>query len=229
MIYVTGDTHGTLDLDEVMDFFELEVLVQELSKEDYLIILGDAGICWDGGRKDAWVKERLSSLPVTVLWLDGNHENFDLIAEYPVTNWNGGKVQMIAPDIIHLMRGYVYTIEEKKFWVMGGGFSIDKGFRIENVSWWAAEMPNEEEYTRGTRELEKVGNRVDYILTHTAPRQVAEQLVDKLIPGEEELQYYLQMISEQVEFDEWYFGHWHMDCTVNEKYVAMLKEVVRIV
>lgn len=229
MIYVTGDTHGTLDLDKVLDFFELEVLVQELSKEDYLIILGDTGVCWDGGRKDAWVREQLSSLPVTVLWLDGNHENFDLLAEYPVTTWNGGKVQMIAPDIIHLMRGYVYTIEGRAFWVMGGGYSIDKPWRVENVSWWAAEMPTEAEYTRGLQELEKVGNKVDYILTHTAPRPVAVRLVPELLPGEEALQYYLQMIAEQVEFEEWYFGHWHMDRVIDGRYYAMMNEVVRIV
>ncbi len=45
MIYLTGDTHGNLDIQRVVDFFESEVLLQSLTKEDYLIILGDAGIC----------------------------------------------------------------------------------------------------------------------------------------------------------------------------------------
>ena len=38
MIFLAGDTHGSFDLDKVLDFFEIEVLLHEVSKEDYLII-----------------------------------------------------------------------------------------------------------------------------------------------------------------------------------------------
>lgn len=228
MIYLVGDTHGTFDLDKVLDFFEIEVLIREVTKEDYLIILGDVGVCWDGGEKDAWVLEKLRELPVTVLWLDGNHENFDLLREYPVTEWNGGMVQRIAPDVIHLMRGYVYYIEGKLFWVFGGGFSVDKIWRREGISWWKEEMPSYEEYDRGLENLQKAELKVDYILTHTAPRRVAEQLVDTMLPGEEALQYYLQDVAERVTFLEWYFGHWHMDRTVDEKYHGLMEEIVRL-
>ena len=51
-----------------------------------------------------------SDLPVTVLFVDGNHENFDLLNAYPVEMWKGGKVHNIKPDIIHLMRGQVFEI-----------------------------------------------------------------------------------------------------------------------
>lgn len=228
MIYLSGDTHGTFDLDKVLDFFEIEVLLRDVSKEDYLIILGDAGVCWDGGERDAHVLEKLRALPVTVLWLDGNHENFDLLKEYPVTEWNGGKVQRIAPDVIHLMRGYIYYIGGKLFWVFGGGLSIDKIWRREGISWWKEEMPSYEEYDRGLENLQKAEFQVDYILTHTAPRKVVEQLVDTLLPGEEALQYYLQDVAERVTFREWYFGHWHMDRTVDEKYHGLMEEIVRL-
>ena len=70
--------------------------------------------------------------------------------------------------------------------------------------------------------------QVDYILTHTAPRKVAEQLVDVLLPGEEALQYYLQDVAERTGFEEWYFGHWHMDRIVDEKYHALMEEVIRL-
>lgn len=228
MIYLSGDTHGIFDLDKVLDFFEIEVLLRDVSKEDYLIILGDAGVCWDGGEKDAWVLKKLRELPVTVLWLDGNHENFDLLREYPVTEWNGGKVQRIAPDVIHLMRGYVYYIEGKLFWVFGGGMSVDKIWRREGISWWKEEMPSYEEYDRGLENLQKAEFQVDYILTHTVPRRVAEQLVDVMLPGEEALQYYLQEVAERTSFSGWYFGHWHMDRTVDEKYHGLMEEIVRL-
>ncbi|MBQ8823140.1 MAG: metallophosphoesterase [Lachnospiraceae bacterium] len=228
MIYLVGDTHGTFDLDKVLDFFEIEVLLRDVSKEDYLIILGDVGVCWDGGEKDAWVLKKLRELPVTVLWLDGNHENFDLLREYPVTEWNGGKVQRIAPDVIHLMRGYVYYIEGKLFWVFGGGMSVDKIWRREGISWWKEEMPSYEEYDRGLDNLQKAEFQVDYILTHTAPRKVAEQLVDVMLPGEEALQYYLQDVAERTSFAGWYFGHWHMDKVVDEKFYGLMEEIVRL-
>lgn len=228
MIFLAGDTHGSFDLDKVLDFFEIEVLLHKVSKEDYLIILGDVGVCWDGGKKDEWVLEKLRSLPVTVLWLDGNHENFDLLKEYPVTSWKGGKVQRIAPDIIHLMRGYTYLIDGKVIWVFGGGASVDRMWRREGISWWKEEMPSEEEYARGLQSLQKVDFQVDYILTHTAPRSVAEQLVDVMLPGEEVLQYYLQGMAVKAEFRGWYFGHWHMDRTIDEKYHALMEEVVRL-
>lgn len=67
------------------------------------------------------------------------------------------------------MRGEVYCIEGNTIFVMGGGYSIDKYRRTEGVSWWPQEMPSEEEYHNAIMNLEKVGNHVDYIITHTAP------------------------------------------------------------
>jgi hypothetical protein len=211
-VFLSGDTHGELDLDKVTDYFEdMALYDDELSKDDYLIILGDAGILWDGGAQDASVQQTLRDLPVTVLWLDGNHENFDLIDDYPEDIWHGGRVQYIADDIIHLMRGQIYDIGGWTYFVFGGGNSIDKGSRTPGISWWPEEMPSTEEYEEGQQNLEKHGNKVDYILTHTCPEHVAEQMVSYLYPGEETLQRYFDIISETTEFEEWYFAHWHMD------------------
>ena len=114
MIFITGDTHGTLDINKVIEFFADEEFTKKLSKQDYLILLGDTAICWDDGKIDGEVKQILRSLPVTTLFIDGNHDNHRLIAEYPVLEWNGGSVHEIEPDILHLMRGDVFTIENKK-------------------------------------------------------------------------------------------------------------------
>ena len=47
-VFLSGDTHGDLDLDKVTEYFEdMALYDDELSKDDYLIILGDAGILWD--------------------------------------------------------------------------------------------------------------------------------------------------------------------------------------
>lgn len=38
-----------------------------------------------------WWRSWLNDRPFTTLFVDGNHENFDLLNAYPVENWHGGK------------------------------------------------------------------------------------------------------------------------------------------
>ena len=225
MIYLAGDIHGELEIYKLIEFFEQEASVKTLSEEDYVIILGDAGVCWDGGSRDLKVVQQLNELPVTVLWIDGNHENFDVIDSLPITDWHGGKVQFIGEKIIHLMRGYVYEISGKTFWAFGGGFSIDKMYRKEGVSWWPGEMPSKDEYERGKWNLLQRNNEVDYIITHTVPRNIACSLVKRILLGEEELQLYFLEIAGLASFKKWYFGHWHVDYRFG-KYVGLYNKIV---
>ncbi len=50
MIYITGDTHGDVRRLNSTSFFEQK----EMTKDDYVIILGDFGLVWDykGESKD---------------------------------------------------------------------------------------------------------------------------------------------------------------------------------
>lgn len=57
-----------------------------------------------------------SNLPFQILWVQGNHENYNMIEEYPIEEWNGGKVRHIVRDkVILLERGQVFHIEDKTF------------------------------------------------------------------------------------------------------------------
>lgn len=226
-IYLSGDIHGLIDIDGLTEYFDEDACGDGLTKEDYLIILGDAGILWDGGTRDCEVQRILNELPVTTLWIDGNHENFDLLEAYPEEDRFGGKVHVISDSVIHLMRGQVFKIDGKSFFTFGGGYSIDKYRRTPGVSWWEQEMPSCREYDEGIANLEAVGNRVDYILTHTCPRKVAEVVCYDLMEGEEELQDYLQRIADRAAFDGWFFGHWHTDETF-ERYRCLYREIVEL-
>ena len=80
MIYVTGDTHGEVD------FAKLHLFAGEnprLTKEDYLIVAGDFGAVWNSQTLALTLKP-YTELPFTVLFVDGNHENFDLLESFPV-------------------------------------------------------------------------------------------------------------------------------------------------
>lgn len=105
MIFVAGDTHRS-DLGRFGAFCGAH---PDLTKNDYMIVAGDFGGVWSAKTLERDLQP-FSALPFTALFVDGNHENFDLLDGYPVSQWNGGKVHFIRPDIIHLMRGQVYTI-----------------------------------------------------------------------------------------------------------------------
>ena len=227
MVYLSGDTHGLLNIQKVIDFFEQEVEKRELSKDDYLIILGDAGICWDDAMQDAQVRKILHSLPVTTLFIDGNHDNHDILNDYPVSEWKGGKVHEIDTDIIHLMRGQIFEIDGKTFFTFGGADSVDKSERTEGINWWPEEMPSEEEYQEGYKNLNTCGYAVDYVLTHTAPSEIIEEMGWNLYDEGAELRDFLADVAFRLEFEGWYFGHWHEDLDVDE-YHCLMERIVAI-
>ncbi len=226
MIYVTGDTHRT-DLLCIHHFCDNH---PELTKNDYIIIAGDFG--------GVWAKESLerdlklfSDLPLTVLFIDGNHENFDLLNAYPIELWNGGKVHKIKPDIIHLMRGQVFEIEGKIIFTFGGATSVDRDWRVEGESWWSQELPTYEELDEGVANLKRYENKVDYIITHSCSERafaypaIRNNATIKFHCPEVQM---LSYIEENAIYKHWYFGHFHLDAVLGNKYTALLHNIVKI-
>ena len=68
MFYITGDTHR--DFERIILF----CLENKTTRDDVLIILGDAGINYYGGIKDWYIKHYLNKLPITLFCIQGNHE-----------------------------------------------------------------------------------------------------------------------------------------------------------
>lgn len=123
MIYITGDTHG--DLSHFKD-----PKLKRLGEKDIVIVCGDFGFLWDPNdpkekRNLEWLKKR----KYTICFLDGAHENFDMLDSYTPYRWKGGNTHKIADNIYHLMRGEMFMFENKTFFVMGGGESEDKDMR----------------------------------------------------------------------------------------------------
>ena len=98
----------------------------ELTKEDYIIICGDFGLCWAKDKTFEYHCKNFAEKPYTILWVQGNHENYDMIGEYPLEEWHGGKVRHIIRDkVILLERGQVFEIDGKTFFTFGGASSHD--------------------------------------------------------------------------------------------------------
>ena len=224
-LFVTGDTHGDIDFHKL----NTKNFPQgtQLTKKDYVIICGDFGAIWDGAKSDKYLQRWYNEKPWTTLFVDGNHENHDLLNSYPVSDWNGGKVHFITPSIIHLMRGQVYKIDNKTFFTMGGAESHDKIYRKEGISWWRREMPSDDEYKEGLENLNKVNNQVDYILSHCAPDRLQSKIAywyehDKLTN-------YLEIVRQTVEFGWYYFGHYHIDKDfLNYKATCLYNNIIEL-
>ena len=206
MIYLAADIHGHIRLERLKEL----LLPYKFSPEDYLIILGDAGIVWSETEHKE-VQSFYEELPLTTLFLDGNHENFDLLEVYPTIYYLGGTVHKISDKIYHLMRGEIFTIENKTFFVFGGGFSLKKLTNSSLINVWDREMPNETEYQNGLENLAKVNYSVDYMLSHVAPQKMAYEMWIPLIKQEIALNNYLEEIRQKTSFKKWYFGHHHKD------------------
>jgi hypothetical protein len=123
------------------------------------------GICGISREREVETREYLRNLPMTVLFADGNHENFAALNSYPVEEWNGGKVHIIEPGIIHLMRGQVYLIDGKKFFVFGGAYSMDRPWRTLGSTWFEEELPSEEEYEEAleqARFFQQIADKINF-------------------------------------------------------------------
>lgn len=233
MIYITGDTHG-----DPVRFIENNMGDNEWTSDDYLIVCGDFGFIFRNNDSEREFLDYLETKPYTICFCDGNHENFPAIFSYPKVEWNGGFVHKIRKNIFHLMRGQIFNIDNKKIFVMGGAYSIDRDWRIEGFSWWSDEQPNEEEYATGLRNLEKCNYEVDYIITHTAPQAIVERLIAKQpwnIRADFEMNYrdyklmgFLGEVLFKTKFKHWFFGHWHFDTLVDETCTAVYYDVHKV-
>lgn len=223
MIYVTGDTHQNINIKKLtIDFFPEQKF---MTKNDYVIICGDFGCVWNGSNSDKYWQRWFDNKNFTTLYVDGNHENFNLTKQYPISEWNGGKVQFITPSIIHLMRGEIYNIDGYSFFAMGGASSHDIEFRTENISWWRDELPNDQEYENAFKNLKKHNNKVDFIISHCCSDNVQNMINSNYV--HDKLTNFFRIIDETVEFKKWFFGHYHIDKDFG-KYRCLFEDVIKI-
>lgn len=206
MIYITGDTHGNIRQIQKLE----EYCGHSWTKDEFLIICGDFGFVFMDDAEEKKDLDKLEKRPYTILFVDGNHENFPAIFRYPKEIWHGGRVHRIRKNILHLMRGQVFTIDGKSFFTFGGAASIDKEFRQEGISWWPEEIPVEAEYDEAVRNLKAHDMRVDYIVTHTMPAcLIAKYTPYARLGPDADLTYFLDEVWKDVSFRHWYCGHWH--------------------
>lgn len=217
MIYVTGDLHADISRFENI----------KLKKDDTLIVCGDFGFIWDGSNSENKLLKKIGSLPFKTLFVDGTHENFDLLNSFSIEDFAGSKARHICGNIYHLLRGNIYTLEGKTFFAFGGGESLDKDMRLSCGKYWDAELPSINEMKFAVENLNKVDRKVDYIITHEPPAKVKGLFNDR-IDNINTLNRYFDEVSEYVECKRWFFGSVHKDRKIPPKYIALFTSIMEI-
>lgn len=224
-IFITGDKHG--------DFSFLEQFCKKAntSKNDILIILGDAGLNYyvsnycDETDKNIKYKlskgaktnlKKINDFPITLLCIQGNHEaRPELIKNYKNKKWNNGIVFYYkdVPNILFATNGEKYIINKKEYFVIGGAYSVDKYYRLQTNNNW---FPEEQLFPTEKEKIEKIiekNNKTDIVLSHTCPykyiprelflSQIDQSTVDN------SMEFWLDTIEEKLNYQKWYFGHYH--------------------
>lgn len=149
----------------------------------------------------------------------GNHEarpqnvpNMKLVYDENVK----GEVYMQDkwPNIRYFKDWGIYTIGQFKAAVIGGAYSVDKWYRLQNnYTWFEDELLTEEEMIQCTKDL--TGAQVDFVFTHTCPicwepsdlflNSINQSSVDK------SMELFLEEIGQCFNWKVWCFGHFHAD------------------
>lgn len=250
MVFVTGDCHAEFNKFSTKNFPEQK----GMTHDDIVIVCGDFGLWHDDKTERYWLRW-LNRKNFTTVFVDGNHENFDRLYgdEFPIVDFHGGKAHKIRENIYHLMRGYVFEFDGKKFFCFGGASShdirdgiLDRGdfdsdegfmatvrdwdrrgkmFRINHLSWWKQELPAQEELDFGQQTLIQNGDKVDYIISHCCPQEIASSCGFR---EPDVLTQWFNMVAHTVQFDRWYFGHYHNNRQIMTKFIMLYEKIERV-
>ena len=232
MIFVTGDCHSEFQKFSTPAFPEQ----REMTKEDIVIVCGDFGAVWnaDGvSNSEAYWLNWLDEKPFTTVFVDGNHENFDrLNSEFEVVDFHGGKALAFGGARSHdiddgILSWEDFDTQEEFKETVRKWRKQRKVFRINHISWWAEELPSDEEIQNAENNLAKVDYQVDYVVSHCAPQSIVSWLMGGYTQPDK-LTMYFENLAQRLKFKNWFFGHYHDDRKIMGKFILLYDQIVRI-
>lgn len=226
-MYVTGDIHGRLD--RITNFIKR----YDLNSEDYaIVVLGDMGIYWNNNGWDAqWIiRNYEADYKCHIFFIDGNHENFNLLNKVPIFNGIGA----VSPHIHYLPRGFIFEpiVNNIKLRILccGGADSVDKVWREEGKSWWPQEAISKTDVSE-----EVFTYCFDYVFTHCCGYDTFKKYKSILIShnglkdtGDHNSEKVLQSILDKTKYSKHLFGHYHVNCKLNEKERCLYEDFIDI-
>lgn len=228
MTFVTGDTHGRLH-----PFYTFRKFV---SQKDNLIILGDAGFNYFLDERDARLKQSVNDLMEgTIYCVRGNHEErpeniSSMICEMDENVQGKCYYETDYPRIKYLIDGNEYIFNNKKCLVIGGAYSVDKQYRLDNGwNWFESEQLTQEEQKAISEAT--AGKYYDFVLTHTCPVswQPSELFMKSIDQSkvDSSMEIWLEDVKNSLNgFDYWLFGHYHADMLIRPHVQMFYKDII---
>lgn len=169
-ILVAGDTHGSLDHLSYLCATAVD------AGAGLIVQVGDFGYVWslDALRRADMI---LEAHGIQLWWLDGNHENFDLLEAGFGASPDDPISTAMSDRIVYLPRGYRFTVDGVRCMAFGGAVSIDRQWRKPGVSWWPQETITEGQVRRAM----EGGGVVDVLFCHDSPNN--PRLDQFMLPG----------------------------------------------
>jgi hypothetical protein len=178
LLRLIGDIHCDLN--------KINNIKQSAHKYDLTIQIGDFGV---GFGAEYYLKE-IDSDRVKIL--AGNHDNYNLLSEYPH----------------NLGRFGVLDCADKKIFFVCGAWSIDQAYRTPNLSWWSNEELSFSEANDCLDLWDRVKDNIDLVISHDGPINVTQHILGSW-PRETTTGKLLYEMWKTKEPSMWRFGHWH--------------------
>ena len=231
--FIMSDIHGSVT--PLKEIVQKHLNLFSNNEKHYMILLGDTGLNFWLNKQDEQTKKRLSELPFIYFIVRGNHEERPSNcmkmnpSKWIIEDFFGNAVltEKDFPNIKYAMDNpsiYTIPINEEKFLktlVMGGAYSIDKMFCIQNNwPWFPDEQMTPEEMIHAQRLIAQEG-KIDLVLTHTCPTIMQPQ--EAMLQGKDIQDVnaamerffnglYINSLYREGEafFRAWLFGHYHI-------------------
>ena len=207
-VYIAGDWHA--------NFGFVENLLENLNHFNTsrtIIHVGDLGIFGESDLDE--FDDLLDEYGFNLYWVDGNHENFDLMEKY---NIDDGGLRQMRSRIWHITRGTQFMVDGVRWAALGGAASIDRQYRKQGVSWWPQEYITDEDVENAC-----MGEKVEVMITHDTPQLpvpivLQDHSTARYWPEEDrELSYQnsksILKVMEKIQPAKIFHGHWHMRYT----------------
>lgn len=157
-ILLIGDTHGStkplLKIIEASYNYDIDCIFQ----------LGDFGFIMSPKTEESLLGEinnALEARKLDLYWLDGNHENFERMAELDLDR-HAPAFQPVTNRIIYSGRGNRFCWGDVWFMSYGGAVSVNQDRLIPMLSWWPQEEINFDH-------ISALSEPCDVLLSHDAP------------------------------------------------------------
>lgn len=230
---LVSDTHG--------NFTRFISHKDEYTENTGVIILGDAGTNYYLDSRDRKLKKALCrDYRCTFYLVRGNHEARpqDIPGMERIFDPNvSGEVyyEPQYPNIKYFLDYGDYTIHQDEevfsFLVIGGAYSVDKYYRIQNGwNWFENEQLNDQEKEDCLRLVDN--KTYDFVFTHTCPIDWMPR--DLFLPSidqstvDNSMEEFLREVREKINYRVWVYGHYHADRLTRPGVIMMFPKIVSL-